>query len=140
MKKAGLTANLMTLGGLAISVGMFIDAAIIQVENIERHLAENRKKELSTFFQAIIEVRKPSIFGELIIALTFLPLLSLQGIEGKMFSPLALTLSIAVLSSLFISLLIIPGLSYLVLKNKGRKESRIIKALDKIYLPSLRWP
>jgi len=139
MKKAGLTANLMTLGGLAISVGMIIDAAIIQVENIERHLAENRKKELSTFFQAIIEVRKPSIFGELIIALTFLPLLSLQGIEGKMFSPLALTLSIAVLSSLFISLLIIPGLSYLVLKNKGRKESRIIKALNKIYLPSLRW-
>lgn len=139
MKQVGLTANLMTLGGLAISIGMIIDAAIIQVENIQRHLVETGKKDLSTFFKAIIEVRKPSIFGELIIALTFLPLLSLQGIEGKMFSPLALTLSIAILCSLVISLLIIPGLSYLILKVRPERENRLIKAINKIYVPSLRW-
>jgi cobalt-zinc-cadmium resistance protein CzcA len=139
MKQVGLTANLMTLGGLAISIGMIIDAAIIQVENIQRHLVETGKKDLSTFFKAIIEVRKPSIFGEVIIALTFLPLLSLQGIEGKMFSPLALTLSIAILCSLVISLVIIPGLSYLILKARPEKESRLIEAMNKIYVPSLRW-
>lgn len=138
MKQVGLTANLMTLGGLAISIGMIIDAAIIQVENIQRHLSETGKKDLATFFKAIIEVRKPSIFGELIIALTFLPLLSLQGIEGKMFSPLAITLSIAILCSLVISLLIIPGLSYLILEVKKGKEHQL-KLLNKIYLPSLRW-
>ncbi|MGC9055695.1 MAG: efflux RND transporter permease subunit [Candidatus Saccharicenans sp.] len=139
MKQVGLSANLMTLGGLAISIGMVIDAAIIQVENIERHLTGKGQKDLATFSQAIIEVRKPSIFGELIIALTFLPLLSLQGIEGKMFSPLALALSIAILCSLFISLLIIPGLSFLVLKNKAEKPSPLINRMNKIYVSSLSW-
>lgn len=139
MKRTGLTANLMSLGGLAISIGMIIDAAIIQVENIQRHLAENRKKDLATFLRAVLEVRKPSIFGEIIIALTFIPLLSLQGIEGKMFSPLALTLSIAIICSLLISLLIIPGLAYLILSVPRDRPSRFMNALNKIYASGLRW-
>ncbi len=139
MKQTGLTANLMSLGGLAISIGMIIDAAIIQVENIQRHLAENRKKDLATFLRAVLEVRKPSIFGEIIIALTFIPLLSLQGIEGKMFSPLALTLSIAIICSLLISLFIIPGLAYLILSVPRDRRSRFMNALNKIYASGLRW-
>ena len=140
MKQAGLTANLMTLGGLAISIGMIVDAAIIQVENIHRHLEENQKKDLPTFFKAIVEVRKPSIFGELIIVLTFVPLLSLQGIEGKMFSPLAITISIALLCSLVISLVIIPGLAFLILKPgpAGRKPA-FSEKLARRYSSSLKW-
>ena len=79
---------------------MIIDATIIQVENVQRHLNENNgnKSTLKTILKAVIEVRKPSIFGELIIAITFIPILSLEGIEGKMFLPLALTVSIELLS------------------------------------------
>ncbi len=139
MKQAGLTANLMSLGGLAISIGMIIDAAIIQVENIQRHLLETRKKDLATFLKAVLEVRKPSIFGELIIALTFIPLLSLQGIEGKMFSPLAITLSIAIICSLLISLFIIPGLAYLVMKVPAEKKDWLMDLLLRKYHSVLRW-
>lgn len=140
MKQVGLTANLMTLGGLAISIGMIVDAAIIQVENIHRHLQENPKKDLSTFFKAIVEVRKPSIFGELIIVLTFVPLLSLQGIEGKMFSPLAITISIALLCSLTISLVIIPGLAFIILKPGEKKSNRnFVEKLALKYSLGLQW-
>ncbi|HRD01459.1 MAG TPA: CusA/CzcA family heavy metal efflux RND transporter [Candidatus Saccharicenans sp.] len=139
MKQTGLTANLMSLGGLAISIGMIIDAAIIQVENIQRHLGDTGLKDESTFFNAIAEVRKPSIFGELIIALTFLPLLSLQGLEGKMFSPLALCLSIAILCSLAISLVITPGLSYLLLKPHSGKEDGLMARLNRLYSPLLKF-
>ncbi|MGB4704189.1 MAG: CusA/CzcA family heavy metal efflux RND transporter [Candidatus Saccharicenans sp.] len=139
MKQTGLTANLMSLGGLAISIGMIIDAAIIQVENIQRHLAETGKKDKDTFLRAVLEVRKPSIFGELIIALTFIPLLSLQGLEGKMFSPLAITLSIAILCSLLISLFIIPGLSYLVLRAYAGRNRHFTGTLQKGYAAGLRW-
>ncbi|MGB9907640.1 MAG: efflux RND transporter permease subunit [Candidatus Saccharicenans sp.] len=139
MKQTGLTANLMSLGGLAISIGMIIDAAIIQVENIQRHLAETRTKDLPTFLRAVLEVRKPSIFGEMIIALTFIPLLSLQGIEGKMFSPLAITLSIAIICSLLISLFIIPGLAYLILKVPPARPDRLLDTLNRLYASGLRW-
>uniref|UniRef100_UPI00117FA224 efflux RND transporter permease subunit n=1 Tax=Nitrospira cf. moscoviensis SBR1015 TaxID=96242 RepID=UPI00117FA224 len=103
MQRVGLSANLMSLGGLAISLGMIVDAAIVQVENVERHLGERSEgrgtlgavsERLPLVLRAVLEVRRPSLFGELIIALTFLPLLTLQGIEGKMFIPLALTVVI----------------------------------------------
>ncbi|MBC7364322.1 MAG: efflux RND transporter permease subunit, partial [Candidatus Aminicenantes bacterium] len=138
MKQAGLTANLMTLGGLAISIGMIVDAAIIQVENIHRHLEEHQKKDLATFFKAIVEVRKPSIFGELIIVLTFVPLLSLQGIEGKMFSPLAITISIALLCSLVVSLVIIPGLAFLIIKPSSTRRKSFAEKMARHYTSSLK--
>jgi len=141
MKRAGLTANLMSLGGLAISVGMIIDATIIQVENVQKHLAEAgvSKHKLSTVLKSVIEVRKPSIFGELIIALTFIPIITLQGIEGKMFSPLAITVSIALLSSLILSVFVIPAVCLVVLKPAPEKKSFLIQGAKKVYLPVLRW-
>jgi cobalt-zinc-cadmium resistance protein CzcA len=140
MKLSGITANLMSLGGLAISIGMIIDTTIIQVENVQRHLSEDtgeRHPKLLTVLKAVMEVRKPSIFGELIIALTFIPILSLEGIEGKMFGPLAITVAIALLASLFLSIFVIPVLCILFLKPHPEKESYIMKHASRLYLPLL---
>ncbi len=121
MKHAGLNANLMSLGGLAISIGMIIDATIIQVENVQRHLGHLKDKthKLATVFKAVVEVRKPSIFGELIIALTFIPIIMLQGMEGKMFAPLAYTVAIALFASMFLSIFVIPVLCRFFLQTWG---------------------
>jgi heavy metal efflux system protein len=139
MKMTGLSANLMSLGGLAISIGMIIDATIIQVENVQRHLSEDRdtRPKMTTVLKAVLEVRKPSIFGELIIATTFIPILSLEGIEGKMFGPLAKTVAIALLSSLFLSIVVIPVLCSMFLKPHPEKESIIMKYAKKMYVPVL---
>ncbi len=141
MRSAGLTANLISLGGLAICIGMIIDATIIQVENVQRHLSEAGKgrSTIHDVFKAVIEVRKPSIFGELIIALTFLPIVLLQGYEGKMFSPLAFTVGIALLASLLLSIFVIPVLCSLVLKPGHEKESFLLRAAKKAYLPVLKF-
>lgn len=140
MKLTGITANLMSLGGLAISIGMIIDTTIIQVENVQRLLSEEREQpKLKTVLKAVMEVRKPSIFGELIIALTFIPILTLEGIEGKMFGPLAVTVAIALLSSLLLSIFIIPVLCSIVLKPQPEEESRIMIYAKKRYLPLLEW-
>ena len=139
MKLTGISANLMSLGGLAISIGMIIDTAIIQVENVQRHLSDEggQHPKLSTVLRAVMEVRKPSIFGELIIALTFIPILSLEGIEGKMFGPLAITVAIALIASLFLSVFVIPALCILFLKPHLEKESFIMGHANRIYLPLL---
>ena len=141
MKAVGLGANLMSLGGVAISIGMIIDATIIQVENVQRHLAEHGKIEhrLSTVLKAVLEVRKPSIFGEIIIATTFLPILSLEGQEGKMFAPLAVTVATALLSSLVLSIFVIPALCALVLRPSEEKESIVMRWARKVYNPVLEW-
>jgi cobalt-zinc-cadmium resistance protein CzcA len=141
MKLAGLSANLMSLGGLAISIGMIIDTTIIQVENVQRHLSDagDRHPKALTVLQAVMEVRKPSIFGELIIALTFIPILSLGGIEGKMFGPLAVTVAIALFASLLLSIVIVPVLCFLFLKPQLHQESIIMRYARKAYLPLLEY-
>ncbi len=141
MRVAGLSANLMSLGGLAISIGMIIDATIIQVENVQRRLSEAGAGEhkLKTVLKGILEVRKPSIFGELIIALTFIPIIALQGIEGKMFLPLAFTHIIALLASLLLSLAAIPAFCHLILKAHPDRNSFLVEGARKAYLPVLRW-
>jgi heavy metal efflux system protein len=141
MKLTGISANLMSLGGLAISIGMIIDTTIIQVENVQRHLSEEggRHPSVLTVLKAVMEVRKPSIFGELIIALTFIPIISLEGIEGKMFTPLAITVAIALLASLFLSIFVIPVLCILFLKPQPEKESFIMKHATRLYLPALEY-
>ena len=141
MRYFGMTGNLMSLGGLAISIGMIIDSTIIQVENALHHLslskeAEHREKAVAT---AIIEVRKPSIFGELIIALTFIPILALEGIEGKMFGPLALTVILALFSSLLLSVTAIPALCAAVLRPAADKESPLLGWAGRVYRPALGW-
>lgn len=141
MNVCGLSANLMSLGGLAISIGMIMDSTIIQVENVQRQLNEGAHKEnkILTILKAVLEVQKPSIFGVLIIAITFVPILSLEGIEGKMFSPLAKTVAIALLSSLIISIFITPGLCLMFLKKQAEKDGGIMHFLKKHYLPMLQW-
>ncbi len=140
MNSLGLSANLMSLGGLAISIGMIIDTTIIQVENVQRHLSEKKGtgSGLSAVLHAVLEVRKPSIFGELIIALTFLPIVTLEGMEGKMFSPLAFTVAVALLSSLFLSVFVIPVLCSLLLRPGDEKDNLLLRLLKKGYLPQLR--
>lgn len=141
MKIVGLSANLMSLGGIAISIGMILDSTIIQVENVQRHYAETKKDHhpILTILKAVVEVQKPSIFGVLIIAITFLPIISLEGIEGKMFGPLAITVAIALLSSLFLSIFFVPVLCILFLKPQPEKESIIMKYAKKGYLPLLEY-
>lgn len=139
MKQVGLTANLMSLGGLAISIGMIIDAAIIQVENVQRHLGalEDPARRLATVLRAVTEVRRPSIFGELIIALTFIPILSLQGMEGKMFAPLALTVTIALLASLLLSLFVIPVLCSYFMSPGAGDAGLVLRLARRLYAPVL---
>jgi cobalt-zinc-cadmium resistance protein CzcA len=141
MKYGGLNANLMSLGGLVISIGMILDSTIIQVENVQRHLRSMTEEahKLSLVLKAVLEVLKPSIFGELIIALTFIPILGLQGMEGKMFSPLAYTVAIALFASLFLSILVIPVLCALVLRHGHEKESLVVRAVRRVYVPLLNW-
>ncbi|MBV6513957.1 MAG: Cobalt-zinc-cadmium resistance protein CzcA [Ignavibacteriaceae bacterium] len=141
MRFTGLSANLMSLGGLAISIGMIIDATIIQVENVQRHLGEAPKEEtkIRTVLKAVLEVRKPSIFGELIIAITFIPILSLEGIEGKMFGPLAQTVAVALIASMLLSILVIPALCYMFLKPAKEKPNPVMQFASSIYIKMLDW-
>jgi heavy metal efflux system protein len=141
MKMAGISANLMSLGGLAISIGMIVDATIIQVENVQRHLSEggHGARNLTTVLKAVLEVRKPSILGELIIAITFIPILALEGIEGKMFGPLAMTVAIALLSSLVLSIFVVPVLCAMILKPQPEKESIVMGPIKNLYMPVLKY-
>ena len=118
MDQAGLSSNLMSLGGLAFSVGMVVDASIVVVENIRRHLAhrtENAHKR-RIVAEALIEVARPVAFSVLIVAIILVPLFSLQGIEGKMFAPLAATMLIALMVSLAVALTVVPVLSELFIR------------------------
>ena len=141
MRQVGLTANLMSLGGLAISIGMIVDSAVIQVENVMHRLGETKAGQNFglTVLNAILEVRKPSLFGELIIALTFLPIMTLQGMEGKMFAPLAFTVVIALLASLLLSIVAIPSLCSYLLKPAPERLSYLVQAAQRAYRPVLDW-
>ena len=136
MQWAGLTSNLMSLGGLAFSVGMVVDASIVITENVRRHLSENLDRTLrrEITVQAVCEVARPVAFSILIIVVVLFPLLTLQGIEGKMFIPLALTMLIAIFVSLVVALTIIPVLSDIILKQKPEKEFKIIRRFHDGYL------
>ncbi len=132
---AGLTANLMSLGGLAFSVGMVVDASIVVVENIRRHLAHGfGLEERRIVAEAIVEVARPVAFSVLIIAIILMPLFTLQGVEGKMFAPLALTMLIAMLVSLAVALTVVPALAALLLKQAPEKEFSFIRRFHQGYL------
>jgi cobalt-zinc-cadmium resistance protein CzcA len=139
MRWAGVTSNLMSLGGLAFSVGMVVDASIVVVENIRRHLAHrfDRTEKRRIVADALFEVWRPVTFSALIIVIILVPLFTLQGVEGKMFAPLALTMLIALLVSLGVALTVIPVLSELVLKQVPEKEFRFIKRFRVGYLRML---
>ena len=141
MRQTGLTGNLMSMGGLAVSIGMLTDSTIIQVENAIHHLTPGIAPEdkAGVVRKSILEVIKPSIFGVLIIALTFIPILALEGIEGKMFSPLALTVILALFSSMLLSVTVIPALCSIVLVPALDKESPVLRLAKRLYLPTLGW-
>lgn len=136
---AGISSNLMSLGGLAFSVGMVVDAAIVIVENMRRHFAEHPDKSLKNRIAvlAVAEVARPVAFSVLIIAIVLVPLFSLQGIEGKMFQPLAATMIIAILVSLVVALTAVPVLSTLALSQAPEKEFWFVRAINRGYLALL---
>jgi cobalt-zinc-cadmium resistance protein CzcA len=122
MKAIGLTANLMSLGGLAIAVGMLVDGAVVVVENVVERLSDPRHAaagKLHNVFIAAAEVAKPVTSGMAIIALVFLPLLTLEGLEGKLFGPVALTIVLALLCALALALTLVPVLAFYVLKVRA---------------------
>ena len=141
MRAAGMSANLMSLGGLAIALGMLVDAAVVVVENIVQHQTEDNSKgklpRLHIVFRAVREVAAPVAAGVLIIVLVFLPLLTLQGLEGKFFVPVAMTIVFALASSLVLSLTIIPVLSSFLLTKVAHHEPWLPRQLLKAYTPAL---
>jgi cobalt-zinc-cadmium resistance protein CzcA len=136
MGRLGLTSNLMSLGGLAFSVGMVVDASIVVVENARRHLAEssNHTDRRGTVARAVAEVARPVSFSVLVIAVILVPLYSLQGVEGKMFAPLASTMLIALLVSLVVAFTVIPVLSDAVLPRSPEREFRFIRRMNAGYV------
>lgn len=143
MRWYGLSANLQSLGGLAIGIGMMVDGSIVMVENIIRHLAEPnvRGETLShRVREAAQEVGQPVFFAVLIIIVVFLPLFTLQGVEGKLFSPMAFTIAFAMFGSLVVALTIVPVLSAIVLRGKfSERDSFLMRFLKMIYRPVLDW-
>ncbi len=143
MERFGLSANLMTLGGLAIAVGEIADGSLVVVENAYRHLAQHsgasQESRLSVILHATKEVGRPILFGILIISVVFLPLMTLQGMEGKMFAPLAYTLVIALLASVVVTLTLSPVLASLFLRGDHPKETRVTLWMKQGYLPVLQW-
>jgi cobalt-zinc-cadmium resistance protein CzcA len=140
MKELDLTANLMSLGGLAIAIGMIVDGSVVVVENVYRHLIERRGQEINRITvirQAAEEVGRPVVFGILIITIVFLPILSLHGMEGKMFKPLAYIIMMALLISLVLSLTVSPVLCSLLLKATGREDTALLRLARRVYLPAL---
>lgn len=143
MQYFGMSANLMSLGGLAIAIGMLVDAAVVVMENIITELGHEersrRMPRLHLIYRAAKEVAVPVTSGILIIIIVFLPLLTLQGLEGKLFKPVALTIVFALGGSLIISLSVIPVIASYWLGNVSHSEPWLPRMLDRLYRPVLEW-
>ncbi len=138
MLATGVTASLMSLG--AIDFGMIVDSSVIMVENCVRRLAHEggTRPKLDIVRDAAVEVRKPTMFGELIIAIVYLPILALQGTEGKLFRPMALTVIFALFGSMVLSLTLMPVLVSMGLSSKIKeKEVWLIRTLKHVFTPAL---
>ncbi len=140
MNRLGLSANLMSLGGLAIAVGLMVDGTVVVVENVYHklgHAGPSRSERLRVILDATSEVAKPTIYGISIIILVFLPLMALSGMEGKMFGPLALTIAIALAVSLVVSLSLSPVLCSYLLQGGADHDTRPIAFMKRGYLKLL---
>ncbi len=138
MNRYGLSANLMSLGGLAIAIGLMVDGSVVVVENAFTRLGERPDESRArVLLEAVQEVATPVIFGVGIIIVVFLPLMTLQGMEGKMFAPLAYTIAIALAVSLVLSLTLSPALASFVLKGGADHDTRFIAAIKRPYLKLL---
>jgi cobalt-zinc-cadmium resistance protein CzcA len=129
MQKVGIAGSLMSLG--AIDFGLVVDSSVVMVENCVRHLAHDRsdRKKLDIIRDAAVEVRKPTLFGELIIMIVYLPVLTLQGVEGKLFRPMALTVVFALAGSMILSLTLMPVLASFGLSRKTRDKQTLVDRL-----------
>jgi len=141
MRQFGLTANLMSLGGLAIAIGLLVDAAVVVVENVVAHLAHDpdntEVKPIQRVLWALQEVATPVLSGVSIIAIVFLPLLTLEGLEGKLFAPVALTIVFALLASLLLALTVIPVLASFLLKQASHDDPWLLRRALALYTPLL---
>jgi len=142
MRQAGISANLMSLGGIAIAIGMLGDGSVVMVENIFRHLGCDNlragRDKNDIILDAAREVSKPIIFSILIIIIVFLPIFTLQGVEGKMFSPMAFTLSFALFGSLVAAIVVAPSLCTYLLKADEHKEFFVVRLIKRLYKPLLK--
>ncbi|MFQ5644102.1 MAG: efflux RND transporter permease subunit [Thiogranum sp.] len=144
MEQTGLSANLMSLAGLAIGIGMMVDGAVVMTENAFRIMAKRREQggevnRTAAVLAAAQEVASPVSFAILIIIVVFLPLFSLQGLEGKLFKPMAFTISFAMAGSLILTLTIIPVLAALILKPRQERDTLLVRWIKSGYLPLLAW-
>ncbi len=142
MQQWGLSANLMSLAGLAVGIGMMVDGAVVMVENGFRLLSHQAGKAVNKthiILEAAREVINPTAFAILIIIVVFLPLFSLTGLEGKLFKPMALTITFAMVGSLVLTMTLVPVMSALILKPKEEKDTFIVRWAKKLYLPLLDW-
>ena len=141
MLRAGIAGTLMSLG--AIDFGLIVDSSVIMVENSVRRLHEDRtdRPVVEVVAEASKEVRKPTMFGELVIMIVYLPILALEGVEGKLFKPMSLTVIFALLGSLVLSLTVMPVLAsyFLSRKTAGHPEPWIVRSLKRLYQPAVRF-
>ena len=138
MEQFDLSANLMSLGGLVIAIGMLVDASVVIVENIVNQLSRNKNlPRLHVIYRACKEVAVPVVVGTTIVIIVFSPLMTLTGLEGKLFTPVALTIVFAMVSALLLSLTIIPILASLLLKNEAVNDPKIVVMLQKFYQKTL---
>lgn len=143
MHEMNMSANLMSLGGLAIAIGMLVDAAVVVVENLITHLTNEKTAQrlprLHVIYRATAEVASSVTSGILIIIIVFLPLLTLQGLEGKLFTPVALTIVFALSGSLILSLTVIPVAASYLLTKVSHDEPWLPRKLQQMYKPALAW-
>ncbi len=140
MLKFGIAASLLSLG--AIDFGLVVDSSVVMIENCVRHLAEDKhgRSRLAVIRDAAVEVRKPTMFGELIIMIVYLPILTLEGVEGKLFRPMAMTVIMALAGSMVLSLTLMPVLASLLLPKKIEEtEPLLIRVIKRLYAPVLRF-
>ena len=142
MLRFGIAASLLSLG--AIDFGMIVDSSVVMIENCVRHIAHgdlNKKSKLEMIRDAAVEVRKPTLFGELIIMIVYLPILTLEGIEGKLFRPMALTVIFALAGSMILSMTLMPVLASLLLaeQDRARREPFFMRIAHAIHYPILRF-
>src|SRR3954464_1339084 len=139
---SGLSANLTSLGGLAISIGMMVDATVVMVENIYRHLEEHREHSMrEAILVAAQEIGRPMFFAILIVIAVFMPVFTLQGVEGKLFKPLAYAVTFSMIGSMLMALCVAPMLCAMWLKmKKGEPRANpVIQLIKGIYVPVLKW-
>jgi heavy metal efflux system protein len=141
MRTVGLSANIMSLGGLAIAIGLLVDCAVVVVENVEHRIMQGQKIDLKTRLQLTLaassEVAVPLVSGVVIIITVFLPLLALQGLEGRLFRPVALTIAFALGAALILSMTVIPAFAAYLLKPGPAHEPWLVRKLHAVYDPLL---